>query len=122
MALELWLVVSPYLEILLLLAIGHAYCDYAFQSDFIAQAKNHTTELGKMFWKHVLPAHGLMHSLPVFLVTQSFILAIFELVAHCIIDYLKCANKITLNQDQWLHYGCKIFYVVVLAMGIPYLV
>lgn len=114
--------IVPYFEILFLLMIGHAFCDYAFQNDFVAQAKNHTTALGKMYWKWVLPSHGLMHALPVYLITQSFALGLFELVAHCVIDYLKCAGKLTFNQDQLLHLGCKVLYVAALAMGLPFLV
>lgn len=111
-----------YVQLLFLLFIGHAFCDYAFQNDFVAQAKNHTTALGKLYWKHVLPAHGLMHSLPVFIITQSFVLALFEFFAHCVIDYLKCDNKLTFSQDQFLHLGCKVLYVVLLAVGLPYLI
>ncbi|ARV76921.1 hypothetical protein PHABIO_290 [Pseudomonas phage Phabio] len=105
-----------------LLMAGHYLGDYALQNDFIANAKNHKTELGKLFWKHVLPAHGMIHALPVFLITQSLVLALFEFVAHCVIDYLKCDGKLTFNQDQWLHYGCKVLYVVLLATGVPYLI
>lgn len=114
--------IVPYFEILFLLLAGHAFCDYAFQNDFVANAKNHTTALGKMFWKWVLPSHGMMHALPVFLITQSFVLALFEFAAHCVIDYLKCDGKLTFNQDQLLHVVCKIGYVIVLATGVPYLV
>lgn len=113
---------APFIELFILLVICHFIADYPMQSDFIATAKNHTTELGKMFWKWVLPSHGAVHALPVLIITQSFVLAMFEWVAHCFIDYLKCSNKITLNQDQWLHIGCKLFYVVLLAAGVPYLV
>lgn len=114
--------IVPYFELLFMLLIGHAFCDYAFQSDFIAQAKNHTTTLGKMFWKWVLPAHGLIHAAPVYILTQSIYLGLFEFVAHCVIDYLKCAGKLTMNQDQLLHIGCKVLYVVLLAIGVPFLV
>lgn len=113
--------ILPYLIILFLLFAGHAFSDYAFQNDFVASAKNHKTEIGKLFWKWVLPAHGLMHALPVFLITQSFTLTIFEWVAHCIIDYLKCDGRLTFNQDQLLHVACKVLYVVLLAVGFPYL-
>lgn len=112
----------PFFELLILLVMCHFVADYPLQSDFIANAKNHTTDLGKMFWKWVLPSHGAVHALFVLLVTQSFVLAIFEWVAHCVIDYLKCAGKITLNQDQWLHIGCKVLYVALLLLGVPYLV
>lgn len=110
-----------YFTLFYLLLCGHAFADYAFQSDFIATAKNHTTPTGAIFWKWVLPAHGLMHSFFVFIITQSIILALFEFLAHCVIDYMKCDGKLTLSQDQLLHIACKVLYVIVLAIGIPYL-
>lgn len=112
----------PFLELFFLLCIGHAFADYPMQSDFIANAKNHTTELGRMYWKWVLPSHGLIHALPVYIVTGSFVLSLGEFVAHSIIDWLKCDGRIGFNTDQLLHIGCKVLWVVLLALELPFLV
>jgi hypothetical protein len=119
---ELFLSVVPYIELMFLLMIGHAFADYPMQSDFVATAKNHTTELGKVFWKWVLPSHGLIHAAPVYLITGSFVLALAEFVCHTVIDYLKCDGKLTFNQDQWLHVACKVLWVGLLALELPFLV
>lgn len=115
---ELWLSVVPYIELLFLLCIGHAFADYAFQNDFIAQAKNHKTEVGKLFWKWVLPSHGLIHALPVYIITGSLFLSVAEFVVHSIIDWAKCDGRLTFQQDQLLHLGCKILWVGLIASGL----
>lgn len=112
--------VVPYFELFFLLMIGHAIADYAMQNDFVAAAKNHTTDLGKIFWKWVLPSHGLMHALPVYLITGSFLLSFAEFLCHCVIDYLKCDGRIGFNTDQFLHMGCKVVWVVALALSLPF--
>lgn len=95
---------------LLMLFVGHAVADYALQSDFIAQAKNRHTQLGAMFWKHVLPAHSLIHGGFVAIITGYWWLGLLETIIHFVTDYLKCENKISLNTDQFVHYGCKVVW------------
>jgi hypothetical protein len=34
-----------------LLAAAHALADFPLQGDFLANSKNHTTDLGKIWWK-----------------------------------------------------------------------
>lgn len=97
-----------------LLLISHAVCDFALQSDYIAQAKNRHTQLGKDVWYMVLPAHGLVHSGGVYLVTMSVWWAFFQFVTHVIIDYIKCDNRLTYRQDQLLHVGV-MFLIALLA-------
>lgn len=96
-----------------MLIAGHAVADYAMQSDFIAQAKNHKTELGKLFWVHVLPAHAIIHGLAVMVATGIVWLAIAETIIHGVTDYAKSAGKITLNQDQFIHYSCKAAWLAI---------
>jgi hypothetical protein len=67
-------------------------------------------------WYQVLLAHSWLHAGAVFLVTSSLTLAMFELIAHWCIDYRKCSGKLTYNQDQALHYGCKVAWAVLLAV------
>lgn len=93
-----------------LLIAGHCLADFALQSDFLAQAKNKNTAIGKIFWKHALFAHSAIHGLVVALITGSWVLAVAETVCHAVIDFLKCENKISLNTDQILHYVCKAIW------------
>lgn len=113
--------IVPYVELLFLLLIGHAFADYAFQNDFMAQAKNHRMALGKMYWPYVLPAHGLIHGGFVYVVTGSLVLAVAETVVHSIIDWCKCDGKIGFHTDQWLHIGCKVLWVILLAWELPFI-
>ena len=109
------------IELFFILRVGHAVCDYALQNDFMAAAKNHTTELGKTYWPYVLPSHGLIHGGWVYVVTGSFVLGLAETIIHSITDYLKCAGKIGFHTDQWIHIGCKVLWVVLLAYQFDFL-
>ncbi len=110
------------------LAIGHAFADFAWQSEFMAVNKNKNlvpkdTDDGKpsSMWLHVLSAHCLVHAGAVWMVLGSlkmaWTLALFEFIAHWFIDYVKCEGKTSFNTDQSLHYTCKALYVVVIFQG-----
>jgi hypothetical protein len=101
------------IEVFFLLIFCHYLADYPLQGDFLSQAKNRNTEVGKDIWKHALFAHGMIHAGLVAFVTGSVFLGVCELVCHMTIDYLKCQKKITFNTDQWLHLICKIGLVVI---------
>jgi hypothetical protein len=101
--------VSLFLQLL----IGHALCDYPLQGDFIGKFKSHRVASpipGAIIWWHLLSAHCLIHSGAVWIVTGSATLAVVELVAHWLIDYLKSAGVTNFHQDQLLHVACKIGY------------
>lgn len=100
---------SHILTRLLLLFAGHALCDYPLQGDFLARAKNHKLDDG---WYRGLLAHALIQSGMVYVITQSLWLALAELVIHAATDYAKCDGRITSNQDQAVHYACKIVWAV----------
>lgn len=100
------------------LLAGHALADYPLQGDFLAKAKNHTTDIGRELWPWALPAHGLIHGGIVLLITGSLWLAIAETLAHCVIDRLKCSGSITFGQDQALHIGCKVIWMTIVLSGI----
>ncbi|WDS62185.1 hypothetical protein [Pseudomonas phage D6] len=119
---DLFLSILPYLELLFLLCIGHALADYPWQGEFVSQAKNRNTAVGKVYWKWVLPQHGLIHALPIYVVTGSVLLAFAEFICHTIIDFFSCEGKISFRTDQLLHLGCKVLWVVLLAMELPFLV
>lgn len=104
---------ESFLHLFAWLLIGHFIADFALQSDFLAQAKNRTTELGKMFWPYGLVAHATIHAAFVFLFTGMLTLAIAELILHAKIDDQKCIGKIDLKTDQNLHFACKLLWTVI---------
>jgi hypothetical protein len=111
------------------LAIGHAFADFAWQSQFMAVNKNRhlvpkDTDDGKAssMWLHVLTAHCLIHAGVVWVVLShmkhAWALALAELVLHWAIDLAKCDGKTSFNTDQTLHYVCKAAYVALIATGL----
>lgn len=103
------------MSLLFMLIVAHCLADYSLQNDFIANAKNRNTALGKQFWHFVLPAHGIIHGGFVFMLTGSLTLGVVETFMHSFIDFLKCDGKLTFNQDQSLHLVCKLLYVLYLS-------
>jgi hypothetical protein len=95
-----------------LMIFAHYLADYPLQGDFLANAKNPNTPIGKIFWKHALFAHSMIHGGFVAVITGSITLGLLETAAHAFIDYAKCDEKINLNQDQILHIGCKLLWVI----------
>lgn len=101
---------SPFEMLIALLAL-HALADFPLQGDFLAQAKNPHTALGREFWPYALSAHGLIHGGAVYLITGSVWLCLAETVAHAVIDLAKCEGWINLFVDQALHWLCKAAWV-----------
>ncbi len=110
------------------LAIGHAFADFAFQSQFMAVNKNRNlmpkdTDDGKpsTMWVHVLTAHCLVHAGVVWVILGSchaaWMFALAEASLHWVIDFAKCDGKTTFNTDQALHYLCKLAYVAIIGAG-----
>lgn len=99
-----------------LLIFAHALADYPLQGDFLAQAKNRNTAVGKVFWPHALFAHSVIHGGFVLVLTGSIGMAIAESVIHGITDWLKCDNKISLNQDQVIHITCKLLWALLTVL------
>ncbi len=97
-------------SILLLFAV-HALCDYPLQGDFLSRGKNPMAPLPGIPWYQCMFAHALIHAGGVLLITNSVIFAVFELFAHWLTDFAKCKGLISFNQDQAIHYGCKLAYV-----------
>lgn len=97
-----------YSTVLLELLAMHFLCDYPLQGEFLAQAKNRNTPLGKIFWPRALIAHSVIHGGAVLLVTGSLLCAVCEVVIHAVTDYLKCESKISINADQAIHVACKL--------------
>lgn len=97
---------------LLLLFAGHALCDYPLQGDFLARGKNHRNPLPGVPWYQCLAGHALIHAGMVYLITHSAWMALAELLIHTLTDYAKCDGRISFNQDQAIHYCCKILWAV----------
>lgn len=106
------------IETFFLLMVGHCLADFPLQGDFLAKAKDHTTELGKEWWMIALPAHAIIHGGMVFFATHSLYCGILEIGNHTIIDYYKCSKRIDIWQDQLLHLSCKFAYMALLSGGI----
>lgn len=107
------MITNSFPSLLFLLVAAHALADYPLQGDFLAQAKNRHTALGKVFWPHALFAHSMIHGGFVLLLTGSIWLALAEIAIHAMTDFLKCDNMITLNTDQFIHLACKITWALI---------
>lgn len=92
------------------LLFGHTLADYPLQNDFLAQAKNRHTDLGKLYWKHALFGHSMIHAGFVALFTGSVVLGLLELLLHAHTDYRKCEGKISINHDQFIHIAAKVLW------------
>ena len=97
---------------LLLLFAGHALCDYPLQGDFLAKGKNHKAPIPGIPWYHCLIAHGLIHAGMVCLVTGSLWFGLAEFAIHCATDYAKCNGNIDFQEDQFVHYSCKMLWAL----------
>lgn len=102
---EIWQLVS----IAFALLAAHYFGDFVFQTEYMAIHKSPFLKSTTPFI-HPLVAHVVVNGTLVWLATGSILLGLFEVVAHCIIDILKCGNAIDYNLDQLLHLWCKIIF------------
>lgn len=107
-----------YITVFFLLVFCHFLADYPLQGQWLAETKSRHHSLGSKnyLWLHSLVAHSFIHAGFVGLITNNIFLALFELVAHFIIDFLKCEGLINLHQDQALHITCKLAWLVMLIL------
>lgn len=105
------------LELIAVMAFGHAVADYPLQGDFLAKAKNRTAPIPGVPWYQALAAHAAIHAGFVGIITGSFTLGFAEFVAHFIIDDQKCKGRISYNMDQSLHLLCKVVWTA-FAVGV----
>ena len=103
------------LDVLFLLIVAHAVCDFVLQPEAMAMGKSRTDARhqneGFPPWYIWLSAHALTHGGAVFLITQSLSLGIVEVLIHMAIDWLKCEDKIGFHLDQGLHLLTKLVYI-----------
>ena len=90
--------------------VGHFACDFPFQPDQLAQAKNPKNSLARMPWFYVMMSHCLIHGGAVALATGSTYLGIAETVIHIGIDLAKCKGWTNIHVDQALHLTCKLIW------------
>lgn len=105
---------DPYFLTFLLLLFAHCLADFPLQGDFLAQAKDRRSAIGRTVWPECLIAHAVIHGGAVLLVTASPLLAIYETASHAAIDYAKCEKWISFRTDQVLHVLCKVVWVLLL--------
>ena len=105
--------------LLFLLFAAHALADYPLQGDFLAQAKNKHTEIGRGIWPHALFAHVMIHGGFVLLLTGSIWLALAEVAIHAVTDSMKCDRIIGFHTDQFIHLACKIGWALIATGGQP---
>lgn len=108
------------IETFLILVAVHFICDYVFQTDAIATGKNKNLDPAKfgVNWYYWLTSHAATHAAGVYLVTGFFWIAVLEFLSHWVIDWLKCEGKLSLHQDQLVHIGFKLFYIVLIVGGL----
>lgn len=104
-------------SMLFLLIAGHALADFPLQGEFLSQAKNRNTAIGKTHWPFALFAHAMIHGGFVLLITGSLYFAILEVAFHAVTDFLKCDRMITLNTDQFIHLACKVAWAIGVVMA-----
>lgn len=98
--------------LLFLLLAAHALGDFAFQSRFLAMAKDRHSEIGREYWVVALPAHALIHGVLVLAITGSTGLGLAETALHGVIDACKSERWITFRTDQVLHVLCKVLWLL----------
>jgi len=94
------------------LIVGHALADYPLQGDFLSKAKNRTAPIPGVPWWQALGAHSIIHGGIVAAITKRAALGAAEAIIHAVTDDLKCRGKLTFNQDQAIHAGCKILWAL----------
>lgn len=95
---------------LLMLLGAHALADYPLQGDFLAKAKSRASPLPGVPWYQALGAHAIIHGAAVAAITKSPVMGVAEAAIHAITDDAKCNGRLTYNQDQAIHLGCKLLW------------
>ena len=108
--------VASFLLVLGVLFFFHFLADYPLQGDFLSRAKNRNDPIPHVPWQQALFAHSFIHAGFVFLATGSVIAFVGELIVHAITDDLKCRGELTFNQDQMIHFGCKVAWAALAVM------
>lgn len=100
------------INMLLLMIAAHFLFDFAGQGDFMARAKNPQEPIKGVPWQWALVGHAWIHAALVGLITGSTILGAAEFIVHASTDYLKGKGELTFSQDQTIHVGAKVVWMV----------
>ncbi|MEY4760670.1 MAG: hypothetical protein RLZZ200_526 [Pseudomonadota bacterium] len=111
------------INLFILLLLWHFLADFPLQGDFLAANKNPYPPVNRnqvrdleAIWPWCMGAHCAIHAGGVYVITGWWVLFVAELVAHAAIDCAKCSGRITFGQDQVLHLGCKVLWIVLLVL------
>lgn len=102
--------------LLLLMLAAHFIADYPLQGDFLSTQKNPYLAAEKRFmpWEQAMLAHCAIQAGFVLLLTGNIFLCLAELVVHFSTDIIKCAGRISFNTNQYINFGCKVLWVILL--------
>lgn len=108
-------------KLLLLLLAGHALADYPLNGDFLSKGKNRHSSpyLAWMPWYWCMACHCLIHAGFVCFLTNSVACGMGEFTIHFATDYAKGEKWISVDQDQFIHLGCKLLWALVIWSVIP---
>lgn len=98
--------------------VAHVIADFPLQGDYLARQKSRRLADSPTDWIVGLSAHCIIQSAGVWIISGSLLLAMVELVLHCLIDIGKGEEKFGLLTDQILHWLCKLAYVILLTTGV----
>lgn len=101
------------LTLLAALLFLHFLFDYPLQGDFLAKAKNRHNPIPGVPWYAGMSAHVFMQAFAVYICTGLMFLAVLEFIVHWITDDLKCAGRLTYNQDQLIHILSKVAWAYI---------
>lgn len=99
--------------IMFALFIAHALADYPLQGDFLSKAKNPAAPIPGVPWQQAMMAHALIHAGAVWLITGMWWLGVAEFFAHWITDYSKCRGRLSFDEDQAIHFTCKVAWAAI---------
>lgn len=99
-------------KLLVWMALGHFIAEFTFMNDYTAAGRGPSGLKQATPWYYLLLAHASTHAAQVGILTGSPWLALYELSAHCLIDYLNDEGHISIHLDQMAHLFCKAVWVV----------
>lgn len=106
-------------KLLLVLLAAHAFFDYPGQGPFLSAGKNRKITPHKwIHWWQLMAAHACIQAGAVCYFTGSLWLGLAEGVIHFATDTAKCEGWIGELQDQGIHIGCKVLWVLMVMWGV----
>lgn len=111
LGLAVGLMLPGWLDLALLLAMGHFVGDFGLQGDRMAREKcpGQGTTLPWGWW---LAAHAGIHAFLVAWLTGIPLLGLAEWLLHGLIDLGKCRRRYGIGVDQLLHLLCKLIWAL----------